>query len=65
MASDSLIHDVAWVTSKEIVEVFAGCLREEEKFDAFTEVYERVKAGLESFQTLDNRMQRRMRPGVN
>ena len=65
MESDSLTHDVAWVTAMHIVEVFAGCLREDERRDAFAEVYARVKAGLEWFQIQENRMQRRLRPGVN
>jgi len=64
MASESLTHDVAWVTAIHIVEVFAGCLREEEQREAFAEVYARVKAGLECFQIQENRM-RRMQPGVN
>jgi len=65
MASDSLTHDVAWMTAMHIVEIFAGCLREEELRDAFAEVYARVKAGLECYQIQENRRQRRMRPGVN
>ena len=65
MASDSLIHDVAWATARHIVEVFSGCLRDEEKHDAFVEVYIRVKAGLENFQLQEDRMQQRMRPGAN
>jgi hypothetical protein len=65
MISDSLIHDVAWATAKDIVHVFAGCLREEEIRDALTEVYALVKASLERFQMQENRMERRMRPGVN
>jgi hypothetical protein len=65
MASDSLIHDVAWATSRHIVEIFARCLREENLRDAFEEVYERVKAGLECFQIQENRRQRRLRPGAN
>ena len=65
MTSDSLTHDVAWVTALHIVEVFAGCLREEERRDAFAEVYARVKAGLEWFEVEGNRMQRRLRPGDN
>jgi len=64
MASESLTHDVAMVTAIHIVEVFAGCLREEEQCDAFNEVYARVKAGLECFQIQENRM-RRMQPGLN
>ena len=35
-AHDSLRHDVAFSTARHIVEAFAGCLREEEKRDAFT-----------------------------
>ena len=65
MTSDSLIHDVAFVTAQQIVDIFAGCLREEELRDAFDEVYPLVKASLERFQIQENRMERRMRPGVN
>ncbi|HYV37934.1 MAG TPA: hypothetical protein VE988_19775 [Gemmataceae bacterium] len=65
MTSDLLIHDVATRTAKGIVDVFAGCLREDELPDAFAEVYTLVKASLERYQILDNRMERRMRPGVN
>jgi hypothetical protein len=65
MAGDSLIHDVAWATAIRIVEVFASLLREEEKRDAFTEVYARVKAGLEHYQIRDNRRRQRLRPGAN
>ena len=65
MTSDSLIHDVAFVTAQQIVHIFAGCLREEELRDAFDEVYPLVKASLERFQIQENRMERRMRPGVN
>ncbi len=66
MDSRSLTHDAAWQLAKEIVEVFAGCLREEEQHDAFVEVYTRLKAGLEDFQDrTTNQMQLRMRPGLN
>lgn len=65
MDSRSLVHDVAWAIARDIVEVFAGCLREEERHDAFVEVYARVKTGLEEFQGRTNRMLGRMRPGVN
>jgi hypothetical protein len=64
MASDSLTHDVAWATAMRIVEVFASCLREEEKKDAFIEVYTRVKAGLEHYRIRENRRRLRLRPGV-
>jgi hypothetical protein len=63
MTSNSLIHDVAWATAKDIVEVFAGCLREEELRDAFAEVYTRVKTSLKRFHIEEKRLERRMRPG--
>lgn len=65
MASQRLIHDVAFATSRSILEMFAGCIREEEKRDAFTEIYERVKAGIESFELRSNRMENRLHPGKN
>ena len=60
-----LTHDVAKEMAKEIVEVFAGCLREEEQHDAFVEVYTRLKAGLEEFQARARQTQDPMRPGLN
>ena len=65
MSSDSLIHDVAWATALHIVEIFAPCLRDEEKHDAFSEVYAAVKAGLACFRLKENRRQNRLRPGSN
>jgi hypothetical protein len=60
-----LTHDVAQEMAKEIVEVFAGCLREEAQHDAFVEVYTRLKAGLEEFQGRATQRHNRMRPGLN
>lgn len=60
-----LTHDAAWAMARDIVEVFAGCLREEERHEAFVEVLTRAKAGLEQFQERKNRMQQRLRPGAN
>jgi hypothetical protein len=65
MDSGYLVHDVAWAMAIEIIDVLAACLREEERHDAFIEVYTRLKAGLEDFQDQTNRMQLRMRPGLN
>ena len=45
----SLQHDHAWAIAVSITEVFAPLLRDEEKRDAFVEVYERIKAGIEHF----------------
>jgi hypothetical protein len=38
--------DPIWDLAIEIVEIFAGLLREEEMRDAFVEVYERIKGRL-------------------
>ena len=60
-----LTHDVAWITSQHIVEVFAPLLREEEQREAFAEVYARVKAGIECFEIQSERMQQRLKPSKN
>lgn len=65
VANQRLIHDVAFATSRHILEVFASCLREEEQRDAFQEIYERVKAGIECFEIHSNRMAKRLNPGKN
>jgi hypothetical protein len=65
MQCESLIHDVAWETSRHVVELFASLLREKEQREAFAEVYERVKAALEIYQIKADRMAARLRPGKN
>ena len=65
VANQRLIHDVAFATSRHILDVFAGCLREAEQSDAFAEIYERVKAGIECFELRSNRMASRLHPGNN
>jgi hypothetical protein len=65
VANQRLIHDVAFATSRRILEVFAGCIREEEQRDAFDEIYERVKAGIECFERQDERIESRLHPGRN
>lgn len=60
-----LVHDVAFATSLHILDVFACCLREEERRDAFAEIYARVKAGIEAFEIHSNRMLSRLHPGRN
>ena len=64
MSRKSLIHEVARATARDIVEVFAGCLREEELHDAFTEVYMRVKTSFQRFRVEEKRLERRQRPGT-
>jgi hypothetical protein len=65
VANQRLIHDVAFATSRQILEVVAPCLREEEQRDAFAEIYERIKAGIECFELRSNRMASRLLPGNN
>jgi hypothetical protein len=65
VVNQRLIDDVAFATSRHVLEVFADCIREEQHRDAFEEIYERVKAGIECFQIEHNRMLRRLDPGSN
>jgi hypothetical protein len=51
----SLIHDVASATSMHVLEVFAGCIREDEARDAFDEIYVRIRAGIEAYQIQSTR----------
>jgi hypothetical protein len=59
---DRIRHDVAWRVSVDIVEVFSPLLRDEERRDAFEEVYERVKAGLLAYDQETNDHFRRLSP---
>lgn len=63
--NDRLIHDASWAISQHILDVFAGLLRDEEKRDAFAEIYLRVKAGLECYEVQVDRMRRRLKPSLN
>jgi hypothetical protein len=65
MANERIVHDVAFATSRHILEIFAGCIREEEHKDAFEEIFQCVKAGIESFAIESNRLERRLFPGRN
>ena len=62
MTTDRISHDVAWVTSLHILEVFSPLLREEERRDAFNEVFSRVKAGIEAYSHEVKSMMHRLRP---
>jgi hypothetical protein len=53
--SESLKHEVALATALHVVDVFARCMRGEERKHGFTEVYTRVRAGLEYFECHANR----------
>jgi len=65
VGNQRLIHDVAFATSRSILDVFAPCLREEEQREAFAEIYNRVKAGLELYELSNNHMESRLHPGRN
>jgi hypothetical protein len=65
MANDSLIHDVAWAAAHSVVEVFASILRDDERHDAFVEVYERVKAAVERYESQAARRVHRLNPSSN
>ncbi len=65
--SQYLRHDAAYVLSLHILQVFAPLLRDEEKRDAFDEVYEASKAAFEAFdiQSERERMRRCARVSKN
>jgi hypothetical protein len=49
--SKSLIHDVAWQTTKEAFSVVAPAFREEQWADALSEIYEKIRAGMELYHS--------------
>ena len=55
-----LQHDVAWTTAQSVLKLLS--LRDEETREVFLKVYERVKAGLETYELQAIRMQQRLRP---
>ncbi len=63
--TERLRHDVAWAVAHHVLEVFAPLLREEEQREAFAEVYQRVKAGIECYECRIERAAQRLRPGRN
>jgi hypothetical protein len=60
VSSASLLHDEGWKLTASVIEVFAPLLREEEKAEAFREVYERVRRGLEKYEERASRRRRRL-----
>jgi len=65
MDNQRLRHDVAWNVSLHILEVFAHMLRDEEKRDAFEEVFKRVQAGLLFYDHETKSVLHRLRPLSN
>jgi hypothetical protein len=62
---DRIRHDIAWATALHILEVFSPLLRDEEKRDAFNEVFTRVKAGLLSYDHEVKSLLHRLKPLSN
>lgn len=60
-----LQHDTAFATATSIIEVFEHLLREEEQADAFAEIYQRVKAGIECYDQMKSREETRLKPSKN
>jgi hypothetical protein len=58
-------HDFARINSYKVMEIVASCWREEEKRDAYAEIYDRVIAGLERFEADSNRSVQRLTPSNN
>ena len=61
----SLMHDVAFLMTVEIFNIFSCVLRDDEHRDAFWEIYERVREGLLSYETKADRRMARLHPGRN
>ncbi len=62
MQNRRIQHDVAWATALHILEVFSSLMRDEEKPDAFAEVYDRVKTGLSAYDKETHDLLRRLDP---
>jgi hypothetical protein len=65
MRNASLIHDAAFHAAHSVLEVFSPVLRDDEKRDAFQEVYERVKAAVEWYELRAGRREERLNPSPN
>jgi hypothetical protein len=60
-----LIHDTAWAAALSIMQCIENCLRPEERNDAFDEIYQRVRAGIECYDQMAQREVARLRPSRN
>ncbi len=54
-----LQHDSAYAIATHVLTVFENLLRDEEKRDAFCEVYDAAMAWLEAYELLADRLSRR------
>ncbi len=60
-----LQHDMAWAVTLTIMEVIEDVLRPEERKDAFDEIYERVRAGIEAYEIQVKSSGGRLKPSRN
>jgi hypothetical protein len=65
VADQQRVRVVAVATTKDILWLIGGCLRDEERLDAFAEIYERVKEGIEAFDADESLVQVAAREGVS
>ncbi len=65
MDSARLQHDCAMAMARALIELFGPVLRDEEKSDAFQEMYRVCKSGIESYVIQRNRELARMNPSCN
>ena len=63
--NERLARKVTHITSREILGIFANCLREEERQDAYDEIVACVKAGIECFEIMNNWFERLIETGIN
>jgi hypothetical protein len=57
-----ILHDAAYAASVAILEVIRPVLRDDEVKDAFSEIFDRVKGGMEIYLILFLQEQRRLNP---
>ena len=65
MNNDRIRHDVAVAGATALLHSFCGCLREEERRDAFDEFYRVLLESLDKFQLQSDRMMKRLDPTNN
>jgi hypothetical protein len=65
MPNQRLIHDHAYAMATALLELMVDCLREEERLEAFNELYCLCKSGLESYELHRTRMIERLNPTRN
>jgi hypothetical protein len=65
MANQRLQHDTAFALATALLGIVQGCIREEERRDAFEAFYEVCRAGIEAHDIQRQRMQTRLNPFKN